>query len=111
MSKENFKIFAKKHPELAKTVLTGKTSWQKLYELYDIYGENSSVWDDLLDQPIIKDQPLKDLFNNIRNIDMDSLQKGVSNIQKTIGMIQEIGLNPKKEETNSSKPLYTYFDD
>lgn len=45
MSKDTFKIFAGKHPELAESVLKSKTTWQKLYELYDIYGENSTVWD------------------------------------------------------------------
>ena len=43
MSKETFKTFAKQHPELAKTVLNGTTTWQKLYEIYDIYGIDSSM--------------------------------------------------------------------
>ena len=40
MSKENFKSFARIHPELANFVNTNQTNWQKLYELYDIYGMN-----------------------------------------------------------------------
>ena len=35
MSKENFKAFARIHPELANHVLNGEVTWQKLYELYD----------------------------------------------------------------------------
>ena len=46
MSKENFKSFARIHPELANFVNTNQTNWQKLYELYDIYGENSTVWNE-----------------------------------------------------------------
>ena len=38
MSKESFKDFARLHPELATQVVNNKISWQKLYELYDIYG-------------------------------------------------------------------------
>lgn len=110
MSKENFKIFAKKHPELAKSVLANKTTWQKLYELYDIYGENSSVWNNLITQEPQPTQPLKEIFQTISNIDIASLQKGVSNIQKTLGMIQDIALPTKKEETGA-RPLYTYFDE
>ena len=43
MSKESFKSFARGHTELANYVMNGKTSWQRLYELYEIYGENSSI--------------------------------------------------------------------
>ena len=44
MSKESFKSFIKDRPELANSVLKGKSTWQSLYELYDIYGEDSTVW-------------------------------------------------------------------
>ena len=46
MSKESFKSFARSHTELANYVMNGKTNWQRLYELYEIYGENSSIWND-----------------------------------------------------------------
>ena len=36
MSKELFKKFVRLHPELGNSVIDGKTSWQKLYELYDM---------------------------------------------------------------------------
>ena len=45
MSKETFKNFVRNYPELGNSVMDNKTSWQKLYELYELYGENSSVWD------------------------------------------------------------------
>ena len=65
MSKDTFKTFAKSHPELAKNVMSGKTSWQKLYELYDIYGENSNVWDTYFSKPIeVAQSSIKDMFNN-----------------------------------------------
>ena len=44
MSKETFKLFARNHKELATAVLQGKATWQQLYELYEIYGENNSIW-------------------------------------------------------------------
>lgn len=115
MSKETFKSFARSHPELAKTVLDGKTSWQKLYELYDIYGENNPIWNDFIENvvPTTK-STFKDLFNTFRNIDMESVQKGVTNLQKTIGLLQDIGIGSnQKTPTNSyePRPLYKYFED
>ena len=43
--KEEFKKFALKHPELTEYIRQNKTSWQSLYELYDIYGENNNIWE------------------------------------------------------------------
>ena len=36
--KEEFKIFARKHPELVSFVKDKSMTWQKFYEIYDIYG-------------------------------------------------------------------------
>ena len=112
MSKEAFKIFAKQHPELAKSVLNGKTSWQKLYELYDIYGEKSTVWDSFIEKQVTK-EPIKELFQTFKNLDMEQVQKGVTSLQKTIGFLQEMGLSNNQPLRNNyePKPLYTYFDD
>ena len=45
MSKENFKNFVRQNPELADYVLDKKVTWQQLYEIYDMYGENNQIWD------------------------------------------------------------------
>ncbi|MDE5587479.1 MAG: YlbD family protein, partial [Bacilli bacterium] len=44
MSKETFKRFVRSHPNLVSHVNRGETTWQKLYEMYDLYGENNSIW-------------------------------------------------------------------
>ena len=43
---EDFKTFVKSHPNFAKYVENGTMTWQKFYELYDMYGEDSSIWND-----------------------------------------------------------------
>ena len=44
MKHEAFKNFVKTKPELIKFVQNGKMTWQKFYELYDLYGEDEKVW-------------------------------------------------------------------
>ena len=39
--KDEFKHFASLHPELNEYVRNGEMSWQKFYEMYDIYGEDN----------------------------------------------------------------------
>ena len=43
-SKEEFKSFVRKHPELIKYVKSGEMNWQKFYELYNLYDEDNSAW-------------------------------------------------------------------
>lgn len=113
MSKESFKVFVRRHPELATTVLKGTVSWQQLYEIYELYGENNSIWDTYFTKESITDtitsgaSTIKDFINNLKNIDMDSVQKGINNIQKTIGLLQDIGIT----NTNEPKPIYKRFED
>ena len=51
MSKESFKAFIKTiRISIAQAVFNNKTTFQKLYEAYDMYGEDSSVFDEVLTQ-------------------------------------------------------------
>lgn len=120
MSKDTFKSFARVHPELATTVLNGNATWQQLYELFEIYGETGSVWNKYLNPTELVNQTsnitsFKDFFNTFKNLDMDSVQKGVTNLQKTIGLLQEIGLGSKSVNQASQnyepRPLYKHFED
>lgn len=120
MSKETFKAFARSHPELATSVMKNNATWQKLYELYEIYGENSQVWDgyfskttSLSDKTTAFSSSFKDLFNTVKNVDLESVKKGVNNLQKTIGLLQDIGFSTtaSKTPTYEPRPIHKYFED
>ncbi|MBR2678131.1 MAG: hypothetical protein IKE63_01815 [Bacilli bacterium] len=115
MSKETFKMFARKNPSLATNVINGKTSWQQLYELYEIYGEDNKIWNNFIDKDSVIDNistsatTMKEFINTFKNLDMDSVQKGITNIQKTIGLLQDLGIG-NKLPNNESRPIYQRFD-
>lgn len=124
MSKDAFKSFARGHTELANYVMSGKTNWQKLYELYEIYGENSSIWDDYFSSSSVPSTTsdistlpnnIRELMQSIKNIDLGSVQKGITNIQKALGLLQDIGLGNSSSNNNTSsyepRPMYQHFDD
>ena len=123
MSKDAFKSFARGHTELANYVMSGKTNWQKLYELYEIYGENSSIWDDYFSSSSVPSTTsdistlpnnIRELMQSIKNIDLGSVQKGITNIQKALGLLQDIGLGNSSNNNTSSyepRPMYQHFDD
>ena len=40
---DNFKLFVKENPTFVRFIRDGSMTWQKFYELYDMYGENSTI--------------------------------------------------------------------
>lgn len=122
MSKENFKLFVKEHPEFVKYVNRGEMTWQKFYEIYDMYGENKEVWSKYLEagdtrgetaSSLLGDTSLKDIFNAVKQIDLDTVKRGVDGLQKAVGLIQDITGNKNNNNQNNyqRRPMYKYFED
>ena len=112
--KEAFKSFAKNHPELVNSIKSGETSWQKLYEIYDIYGEDNRAWDTYFNK---KSSPnLNSLTDIVKNIDMDSVQKHINTAQKALGIVEELtgkassSINTLKGPT-TPRPINKFFED
>lgn len=128
MSKETFKRFVRSHPSLVSKVNAGDTTWQKLYEMYDLYGENHSIWNPYFSdsniggqdrgiadssgntQSTIGDTSLKEIFNMIKSMDLDTVKKGVDGLQKAVGLLQDL-TTTKKEAQYQARPLYRHLED
>ena len=120
MSKVEFKEFVRKNPELISHVEKNETSWQKLYEIYDLYGEDASVWEKYKTKNEATtannkttNQPLKDLLNMVKGIDLNTVQKGLNSLDKAIEAFK--GLTPSGTENTVTnyepRPTYRYFED
>ena len=97
------------------------------YELYDLYGEDNSIWDSYINKKIdntstsrTSDNSSKSNFSlgNIldmaKNIDANRLSDGISSLQKAIGLFGDIISKDSTSSTNSSytpRPIYRKFDD
>ena len=118
---DNFKLFVKNNPKLINHVRKGTMSWQKFYELYDLYGENHSIWDEYITDNRSttvenKNTTSSNMFSNIlemaKNIDTNKLQDGISSIQKAIGLFGDMLIKDKKEDSvYTPRPVYRRFDD
>lgn len=113
MSLNSFKSFVRLHPELIDYVNRKEQSWQGFYNLYELYGENSSIWNNYKGKETAT-VTLKDFVNQLKNIDVSELQKSITSIQKGIGYVSGL-LSKKDEEVKESlyqpKPMHKYFDD
>lgn len=113
MSKiDEFKSFVKKHPKLITYVKDGKTTWQKFYELYDLYGDTPDIWKEYLEPAIITGSTVgvSDIFNVIKNINLDEFQNGINNVQKVLGMLGDL-TNKDTKEVYKPRPIYKHFED
>lgn len=122
MSKEEFKSFVRKNPSLIKYVNNNSMTWQKFYEMYDMYGESNDIWNNYLNTTsnnIVKTNALsssenafRELVNTVKTINLEKVQKGINSLQKTISLVQELGSSnnttPKEYER---RPIYKHFED
>ena len=109
--KDNFKQFVRKNPSLVSYVKSGDMTWQKFYEMYDLYGENSDIWKNYLEFSSNTISSF-DILNWLKNIDVDALQENINSVKRVIGVLQDLG--EKNNNNNSSyrpRPLYRHFED
>ena len=108
-----FKTFVKANPTFASFIKDGSMTWQKFYELYDMYGEESSVWDEFREILPQKNSPtISDVINLAKNIDIDKLQDGVNSLSKAVGLFSDLFVNKNSgSETYKPRAVYRRFDD
>lgn len=93
--KDDFKDFVSKHPNLVNVVKNKTHSWQDLFEVYDLYGSDETLWNRYLSnaQPTAsqdKINSLGELTKLFKNVNIDNVQKYIDTAQKAIGVIQEL---------------------
>ena len=128
MKKDEFKEFVKKNPKLISYVKTNEMTWQKFYEMYDIYGEDENVWKTYIGRKDtdtnegttniakagIKGLTLSEVVNWFKNVDLDGIQEGIGNVQRVLGVVQDFSKKDTQKttkETYKPRPLYKHFED
>lgn len=109
---DNFKTFVKSNPTFANYIKDGTMTWQKFYELYDMYGEESTVWDEYR-RKSQKSTTLNDVISLAKNIDVDKLQDGVNSLSKAVGLFSDLFASKSSTKVDTYKPraIYKRFDD
>lgn len=107
---DKFKQFIYNHPEFIDYVKNNNVSWQSLYELYDIYGEDTKIWDKYINSKTDINFSIKGLLNTIKNIDLNSLEENITNIQKAVGLVEELTKSDKTENNDNKELKETKID-
>jgi len=116
MSKiEEFKKFALKHPELSDYIKNNNSSWQRLFELYDIYGEKEEVWEKYLNSSNQSNNfSIKGIINSLKNINLESLEENITSIQKAASFIEEFtkpGESKEKKKATKEENIERFYND
>ena len=119
--KEEFKAFARMHPELLNYVRNKEMTWQQFYEIYDIYGSDEEAWSTYFHktgtQAKSNVEPLGAITEKLKNIDMNSIQEHIKTAQKALSLVSE--LTGKSETTTPltasafkvPRPIDKFFED
>lgn len=112
--KEEFKAFVKTKPELISYVTNGSMSWQKFYEIWNLYGEDEKIWSKY-SKNVNKDEnfSISSLIDSIKKLDMDSVQKGINGLSKAIGLLQGFTSKGSVNNSNGYQPrqIFKKFED
>ena len=109
---DNFKQFVRNNPTFANYIKDGSMTWQKFYELYDMYGEDSNVWNDFKKTETKKNSPtLTDIINLAKNIDLNKFQDGVNSLSKAVGLFSELFSDKESPDIYKPRAIYQRFDD
>ncbi len=116
---DDFKSFVRTMPSLKDEVLGGKYTWQQLYELYDLYGEDHEIWEDYKKEIKKETGPvssgssfdLNTILKYVQNIDMDKASQALTQLNKVITLGSSLLKKEEPVRGINSKPTYRRFDD
>lgn len=116
MGKLEFKEFVKNNPTLYKYVKNNEMTWQQFYEIFDLYGNDTKIWEPYLkkeEKTAIASSTITEFINWFKSINLDEIQDGLSSVGRVISVLQDFGTSKetKTETTYKPRPIYKHFED
>ena len=106
--KEKFKQFVKNNPKIIDYVKNNNKSWQDLYEIYALYGEDESIWNNYLND---NKTGIDELVKLIQKVNLESVKNTVDGLEKAVSLLQEIGKGKKEPKLYEKTRKYEDIDD
>ncbi len=114
--KDEFKNFVSQNPTLIDLVASKTHTWQELYEVYDLYGNDKASWNKYLNFQRNNNtniEGLNELTKVLKNVNLDNVQKYINTAQKALAVIESLTISPEKNITGplSKVPINKIFED
>ena len=93
---DEFRDFVSRYPLVREEVVSGKKTWQAIYEDWVILGENNSIWDKYKESKketidLLSSENLRNIMNYVKKINPDSISKTLNTVQKILQITEGIG--------------------
>lgn len=93
---DEFREFVSRYPLVREDVVSGKKTWQNIYEDWVILGENNSIWDKYKESKketidLLSSENLRNIMNYVKKINPDSISKTLNTVQKILQITEGIG--------------------
>ena len=89
---KEFKAFLKTIPSIKEDVLNHRYTWQEVYEIYTMYGEDDHFFKPYKEHPIEN----MNVLEIIKNVDLEALSSSLQSIEKVLGIVSNL-LDKNKE--------------
>lgn len=111
--KDEFKNFVSLNPDLVQLVANKKHTWQELFEVYDLYGDDKNIWNKYLNsKDSLSMDNLAELTQLFKGINLDTVQKYINTAQKMVGVLGELTKDTASSAGPASKmPIGKIFED
>ena len=98
---EEFKEFIKDKQFLKEKVKNKETTWQELFERFDLYGKDDEIFLDKQEEKTEekkeeKDDSMSSFLNLISGIDVDKISDGLNGMKKILNILSEITTGDEK---------------
>ena len=114
---EEFKEFVKDKPFLRERVNNKETTWQSLYETYDLFGKDADVFkennDEAKNDNNTRNGGTNSLLKMLEGVNLDKINENLEGMKKILGVLGEF---TKKESPSvngrrtTSRPSRRYDD-
>ena len=83
---DEFKAFLKTIPSIKEDVLNHRYTWQQIYEIYTMYGENDHFFDPYKNHSV----DFNGVLEIIQNVDLNALSSSLQSIEKVLGVVSNL---------------------
>ena len=83
---DEFKAFLKTIPSIKEDVLSHRYTWQQIYEIYTMYGENDHFFDPYKNHSV----DFNGVLEIIKNVDLNALSSSLQSIEKVLGVVSNL---------------------
>ena len=98
---DEFKMFIKDKPFLKDRVNRGETSWQSLYETYDLFGKDADIFkEEARNGNSSKNGSPTSLLKMLEGVNLDKINENLEGMKKILGVLGEF---TRKEEPKTGR--------